>query len=143
MNERLGTILLVLAGAVFLAEIFIPSAGVLTVAALALLVIGVAMLFGTGAAWLVVPGAVVVAALALIGGRLALRARRQQPVWGAEGLLGMTAELREADGRRGRIFAAGTWWSVKSEQILTAGAAVRVKGVDGLELVVDQVNQEA
>lgn len=143
MEERLGTILLVLAGAVFLAEIFIPSAGVLTVIALALLVAAVAVLFDSAVLWLVVPGAVVVAALALLGGRLALRARRQAPITGVDGLLGLTTELREANGRRGRIFAAGAWWSVKSEHALRAGEAVRVKGIDGLELVVDQVNQEA
>ncbi len=58
---------------------------------------------------------------------------------GPDLFIGRTVTVRNADGTRGHAFVEGSWWTVRSTGTpLQSGDEVQVRGVDGLELVVEQ-----
>lgn len=139
-----GLTLMALGVAMLLAEVFIPTAGVLGVGGVIAFVIGSIMLFRTG-----VPGYSV--NLGLIAGiafcamailamllRLVMRARRTHPFNTEEQMLQSTGELLEAVAPDGQAWAriGGERWRVHSDAPLPAGARVRVIGRQGLLLQV-------
>jgi len=84
----------------------------------------------------VLPGALVSAAV--IAG-LAIRAARvrARPVrTGAEGMIGETGRALTDIGPAGRVIAHGEYWDARSETPLAAGSAVRIVGKEGFTLIV-------
>jgi membrane protein implicated in regulation of membrane protease activity len=66
------------------------------------------------------------------------RAWRAPPRTGADGLIGRKVVVRSADGLTGRVKLDGAFWGVRSAGApLAVGQYVRVRAVDGLELVVE------
>jgi len=66
------------------------------------------------------------------------RAWRAPTRTGAEGLIGRKVVVRSADGLTGRVRLDGAFWGVRSAGApLAVGQSVRVRAVDGLELVVE------
>ncbi|MFF5213099.1 nodulation protein NfeD [Streptosporangium sp. NPDC000396] len=137
-----GVLLLVLALAMFAAEVLTPGVGVFGVGgAIALLAAGLLLFEDPAQVDLAVllPTTAVLAAAVVFAGRLAWRARRARPVSGSELLLDREATVRNATGDpyTGRVFLDGTWWTVRSTGVLQEGHRVRVVGVDGLTLLVE------
>lgn len=139
-----GLTLMALGIALLLAEVFIPTAGVLGVGGVIAFVIGSIMLFHAG-----VPGYAV--NLGLIAGiafcamvilamllRLVMRARRARAFNTEEQMLQSTGELLEAvaPGGEGWARIGGERWRVHSDAPLPAGARVQVIGRQGLLLQV-------
>ncbi|MBG0857406.1 nodulation protein NfeD [Streptomyces spinoverrucosus] len=136
-----GLLLLILAGALFAAEVLTPGVGVFAAGGTVALVFAGILLFrgelGVDPAvmW---PTAVVVGGGSVLAGRLAWRARKAPPTTGHEGLLGREAVVRRVDGERGQVLLDGAWWAVRGRAALVAeGQHVRVVGLDGLDLIVE------
>ncbi len=136
-----GILLMLLAAAFFIAELFVPTFGVLTLAGGVTFVIGALMLFDpAGPAYQVsLTTAISIAAvLALFMGfalTKAVQARRRPVEVGAHLLVGAHGQVR----RGGLVFVNGELWRARSRdgRPLVPGDEVEVEAVaDGLELVV-------
>ncbi|MBR8638863.1 nodulation protein NfeD [Streptomyces tuirus] len=136
-----GLLLLLLAAALFAAEVLTPGVGVFAAGgAVALVFAGILLFRGElgvdpAVLW---PTAVVVGGGAVLAGRLAWRARRAPAPTGHEGLLGRVAVVRRVDGETGQVLLDGAWWAVRGRTTpVTQGQRVRVVEIAGLELLVD------
>jgi len=70
---------------------------------------------------------------------IALKARRNKVVTGAQGLVGELGIAQSALAPQGKIFVHGELWDAVSSTNLPAGASVVVRSVEGLQLRVDPV----
>ncbi len=137
-----GLLLIVLALALFLMDIYIASGGLLTLGGIVALVIGSLLLFDRAAdpalrvsLSVLVPVVAVTALFFVLGAGLSLRAMRRRPVSGAEGLVGQAGETRTpVDGGGGSVFAAGTHWDAVAETPIPAGRRVTITAVRGMTL---------
>jgi membrane-bound serine protease (ClpP class) len=87
----------------------------------------------------IVPVALAVSGITLVLGRLALRAYRQPPATGIEGMIGAAGRVR-ADVRpdaAGQVDIHGEIWRAQSATHIAAGQPVRVTAVNGLTLTVE------
>lgn len=136
-----GLLLLILAAALFAAEVLTPGVGVFAAGGTAALVFAGILLFrgelsvDPAVLW---PTAVVVGGGSLLAGRLAWRARRAPATTGHEGLLGREVVVHRIDGDTGQALLEGAWWTVRGRSApVTTGQHVRVVAIDGLDLIVD------
>lgn len=141
-----GVALLVLAVALFVAELFAPGVGVFAGGGALALVFAGLLLFqrptgvGIDLAYLL-PVPVVVGVATVVVGRAAWRSRRDPPYTGPGGaVIGTHGTVRSAQGPTGQVFVSGALWKARSStgQPLTVGCSVRVVDRHGLELVVEQ-----
>lgn len=138
---------LILAFGLLAADLFAPSHGGLTVAALAVLVVSGLNLLdplqapGAGVAlWAL--GAVVAAlgSLAVAGMWLVVRAQSRPLATGSEGLVGKLAEARQPLDPEGLVFVDGALWrAVSADGQVEKGDWVRVTAVEGLRLIVQRL----
>jgi membrane-bound serine protease (ClpP class) len=136
-----GAILLVLAGVLFVAELFVPGIGVFAAGGTVALVLGGLFLFrgpiGVDLTALV-PIAVLAGAGALGLGRVAWRTRRLVGVTGTQAIVGARGVVREVDGNDLHVFVQGSWWGARSRSSpLRPGQEIRVVEMDGLRLIVE------
>jgi membrane-bound serine protease (ClpP class) len=139
-----GLLLIVFGLGLLIAELTVPSFGILGVGGVIALVIGSIMAtsavpgvrihLGT-----IVPAALLLAAGVLVLGRLALKAQRRPPQTGVDAMIGERGRTRTvlAADTPGLIDARGEIWRAVSREPLPAGAAVRVVAIDGLTLLVE------
>jgi membrane-bound serine protease (ClpP class) len=142
-----GVLLLLVAVAMFVAEMFAPGIGVAAAGGTGALVLSAVFLFrdapGLEVSMAVVaPVAVVVGGAVVLAGRLVVRSRHAPSVLTGAGLLvGKTATVRRAGaaGNAGsQAFIEGAWWRIRSTGApVDEGSVVRVVGVDGLDLLVE------
>lgn len=135
-----GVALIALGVLLMIAELFVPSVGILGIGGVVALVAGSLMLFDEGVPGFRVPVAVIVgaglaSALAFFGAVwLAARARRRPIVTGAEELIGHQGiALGDFDGR-GRIRVHGEVWQAQSDRAVRHGEPVVILALDGLVL---------
>lgn len=142
-----GLALMAVALALFVAEAFTPTFGVLAVGGVVAFILGGALLFdtpGIQVPWVTL----IVLALALGGftvfaGAKALAAQRQPVYSGGEGLIGRVATVKApfSAGETGSVFVQGEWWNARlHEGSLAAGEQVRVTGRDGFTLIVTRMS---
>lgn len=149
-----GVALIALGAILMMAEVFMPSFGVIGVGGLVSFILGGLFLMDTN-----VPGfdisipfligtAVVSFALLLVVGALAARAHKHRVVTGREEMLGLEGVVTSvgkgsgtAGANPGPIYAdvRGESWKVKSNATLSSGDSVRVVAIDGLTLQVEPV----
>ena len=136
-----GALLMLLAFGFFVAELFVPSHGALTVAGAITFVIGALMLFDPAgpayqvSLWTAVSVAVVLALLIGVGLAKTVSIRRRPPEVDAQRVVGSEAEVR----RDGLVFVGGELWRAHRADggVLVPGEHVVVQALgDGLELVV-------
>jgi membrane-bound serine protease (ClpP class) len=143
--NTIGLLLIIFGLALLLLELKIPSFGALGIGGTVSLVIGSIMLtrdavpgvpVGLG---FIVPVALAVSAITLFLGRLALRAHRQQPVTGIDGMIGAIGRTRSdvGPGAVGQLDIHGELWRAQSATHIAAGQPVRVTAVNGLTLIVE------
>ncbi len=143
-----GVLLLLLALALFVAELFVPGVGVFAAGGAVSLVLSGVFLFRGGGDFgvdliVILPTAVVVAGGTILAGRLVWRARARASATGEGMVVGRQAEVRHVEGTRGQIAIDGTWWRVRSDGgPLAEGRTVKVVAMEGLELLVE-VQEEA
>jgi membrane-bound serine protease (ClpP class) len=139
--------LLALALVLFVAEAHLPS-GVLGI-------LGTAALVGAGFAYredghdlpiaVIVTTSLVLGAFFVFAGKKVLAAHRDEPVrTGWEQMVGSVGEVREPLDPAGQVFVDGALWRARLDDGAEVGLGnrVRVKSVDGLTLVVEQVAGE-
>lgn len=140
-----GVVLLVLAIGLFAAELFVPGIGVLAAGgAVSLLGAGLFLFRGDVGVDLVVilPTVAVVAGFVVLAARFVWRARRASSATGEGMLTGRVGRLRVPDDGRAQVLIDGTWWNVRAEGDIVDGERVRVKSMEGLELVVEPEGKE-
>jgi len=144
LPTRFAALVLVLgAFALFAAEAKFASHGVLTIGGIALLTLGGLLLVDSPipemrvhlltALAVSIPLGLITAFLMSI----ALKARRNKRVSGAEGLIGETGVAQTSLSPRGKVFVHGELWDAVSSSDLSAGECVMVRRVDGLLLQVE------
>ncbi len=136
-----GLLLMLVALGFFVADVVVPSFGLLSVAGAVSFFFGALMLFDpAGDAFRVsVPVALAVAAALGAFAAFALakvvQARRRAPQTGLELLIGEVGVVREARDRRALVRVNGELWRATSTgESISPGEAVRVEAVEGLEL---------
>jgi membrane-bound serine protease (ClpP class) len=146
LPTRFAALGLILAAfALFAAEAKFATHGVLTVGGIALLTLGGLLLVDSPipemrvhlltALAVSIPLGLITAFLMSI----ALKARRNKMVSGAQGLIGETGIAQTALSPRGKIFVHGELWDAISSADVAAGQSVIVRRVDGLLLQVEPV----
>jgi membrane-bound serine protease (ClpP class) len=138
-----GALLMLLALILFIADLKVPTHGILSVGGVFALVLGMAFLVNTGPIGLgvnpfvtVATGVVTLAFFAFFI-RKVWAARRSPVFAGAEGMVGALGEAREELAPEGLVFVAGALWkAVATSSPIHAGSRVRVTGREGLRLQV-------
>ena len=146
--DWLGVALMVLAFAFFILEAKFTSHGVLTVGGAVCMLLGSLMLIDTSAPelrirWttalaLTIPFALITSFLFSI----ALRARRNKVVTGAEGMIGQIGVAVGELNPSGTVMIRGEYWSANASARIEPAREVRVDGIDGLTLRVEAVRKE-
>ena len=138
-----GVALILLGIGLLAAELTVPSFGVLGIGGIAAFIAGAILMFdrdvpGMGVPLSLIFGlAVSSALLVLLGGNMALRARRAPIVSGREALIGATGVVEVVDGGAAWARVLGELWTVRAAGPLAVGQGVLVRAVDGLTLDVD------
>jgi membrane-bound serine protease (ClpP class) len=144
LPTRFAALVLILAAfALFAAEAKFATHGVLTIGGIALLTLGGLLLVDSPipemrvhlltALSVSVPLGVITAFLMAI----ALKARRNKVVTGAQGLVGDTGVAQTALSPQGKVFVHGELWDAVACCALPPGQLVVVRRIDGLTLQVD------
>ena len=137
-----GLALILLGIALFVAEAFVPSFGVLGLGDVATLGFGALLLFDRDVPGLAIPlpviGTVTLLSAAIVIGvaSMAVRARRRPQVTGTARLVGVAGEVLEFGDGVGWALVEGERWQIRARDGLRAGQRVRVTRVDGLTLEV-------
>ena len=140
-----GVVLLVAGAALIVAEVNLPTAGILGVLGVAALVGGGLLIFDTrtdeievSPAFVIVVGSVLGLATVFVGAK-GLQARKRPVRAGVEELIGSVATVRSPLDPAGQVFVEGALWEARvdpASEPVEAGYRVTVEGIDGLELVV-------
>lgn len=137
-----GLALILLGMALFAAELLTPAFGVLGVGGAVAFFAGGLLLFDREVPGLGLPLPLIFgltassAALVLLGGGMALRARRRPVVSGPEEMVGATAQVLAVGEDGAWALIHGERWKVQGPQALRPGQRVRVVAVNGLTLEV-------
>jgi membrane-bound serine protease (ClpP class) len=131
-----GILLLLLGVGLLIAELFVPSFGILGVGGIISFVLGSLFLFDAPVEELaidrgiIVTAALCVSAFMLFVGTLAVRTWGQRPASGQEGMIGEVGEVRERIAPRGKVWLHGEYWTAESDEELEVGQKVRVVSVN-------------
>ena len=142
-----GALLMLLAAALFVGEMFVPGIGVMAAGGVVALVLGGVFLFRGNVEidwWVLYPTAAVVGGGAAVIARFAWGTRRMPSVSGADAFLGRTTEVRSVRDGRAQVFIEGALWQARRAGggALEPGQTVRVVDRDGLDLVVEAGRDE-
>ncbi len=143
-----GILLIIFGIILFIAEIKIVSHGMLTVAGIISLVLGSIMLFESPVPALrvsltVMIPTVVVTSLFFAGViTLALKAQMRKPVTGLEGMIGEEGDAITEVHKDGKVFVKGEYWNAFSRELVEKSKKVRVIGVKGLKVEVEEAESK-
>ena len=138
----LGALLMAAAAVCLVAEIFVPSFGILTAVGMTCLVLGSYLLFDVPESdfrvepMLIWAGALGFASLAIVIGSLLMRSMRAPASTGKESMVGEVGELvwPIVGDEPGRVDLRGTTWRAVAQHNLAEGQVVRVASVEGITL---------
>ncbi|MGB7748608.1 MAG: nodulation protein NfeD [Verrucomicrobiia bacterium] len=142
-----GLVLIGLAIAMFIVDVFSPTHGVLTAGGIVAFFLGALMLFshngpgfGLPLSW-IIPATLVTAAFFVFVVGKGIRAQFQPVQAGKETMLGRTVNaISRIDSQGGRVFIEGENWNAVSETPVEAGQPAEVTGIEGLTLKVKPKN---
>ena len=135
-----GILLIVLAVALFVAEVKVASYGLLTVGGLVAMILGAMMLVDSELPelrvdpWTLLPVILVFAAFTIALVRLVVQAQRRRPQTGREGLVAQRGQAETPIAPEGWVLVNGERWRARASEPLAAGEAVVVEAVEGLLL---------
>jgi membrane-bound serine protease (ClpP class) len=145
---RFAAVVLIFASFVLFAlEAKFATHGVLAIGGISMLVIGALLLVDAPIPEMRVKLATALAVSVPLGGitvflmTVALRARRNKVMTGAEGLIGEVAIAQTPLAPAGKVFVHGEIWDALATANVPAGEKVVVHEVDGLQLKVDPVHE--
>lgn len=143
-----GVLLILFSIILFIAEIKVMSHGMLAVAGVISLGLGSFMLFDTPEPALRISLQVLIPAVGLASVFfivviwLAVKAQLRKHYSGAESMVDEVGEAATAIDGEGKVFFQGEYWTARSDGFVPKGAKVRIKSVEGLNLIVEQVREE-
>ncbi len=146
MNEStalLGFLLMILGIALILAEIILPTVGVLGVLGIAAVIISAVVIHSASVPGMdivlpLVAGLAVLGGVVVIGtGWLARKSMKQPVVTGTQGMIGARAQALGSFSDQGIVQYGGERWKARTQAPLSAGQPVRIVKVDGLVLWVE------
>jgi membrane-bound serine protease (ClpP class) len=138
-----GLLLILLALGMFVAEVKVHSAGLLTVGGVVSMFLGSIMLIESPGPFLrisytvIIPAVLATAAFFLFAVGAGLRAQMRKPTTGKEGLVGEKGSAATDIAPEGQIFIHGELWNATSKERIPKGEAVVVVKVDGLKVEVE------
>jgi membrane-bound serine protease (ClpP class) len=144
-----GILLILLAVVFFIAEVKVTSYGLLAVAGLVSFILGSLMLIDSPFPALrvslsvILPSAVVAAAVIIFLLARVLRSHRARPSTGEEGLIGEIGEATADIDPRGKVFVHGEYWDARAAAPIRAGSAVRIVKIVGRQLEVEAADDAA
>ncbi|MEA2102346.1 MAG: nodulation protein NfeD [Thermodesulfobacteriota bacterium] len=138
-----GIALIILAIILFIAEIKVPSFGLLSVGGVISMLLGSLMLFNTPGLYMsismgiIIPVTLFFCAFFVICVYLVTKAYRGRVITGATGLCGERAIVStwSADGT-GKVFCHGEYWNAKGPADIKEGEKVEVVELDHMELII-------
>ncbi|MBI2026219.1 MAG: nodulation protein NfeD [Deltaproteobacteria bacterium] len=139
-----GLLLLLLGLALLVAEVFVPSFGVLGIGGLVSMSLG-AIFFvdpshpgelAVSLKW-IMPFILIMGSLILVVVLLLVKARRKKKTTGMEGLVGEQGEAAEdiLPPSSGRVYVAGELWSAYSSEVIKKGEGIIVVEVKGISSI--------
>jgi membrane-bound serine protease (ClpP class) len=137
-----GLLLIILAIVLFILEIKVTSYGMLTIAGLVSMTIGSIMLFDSPLPFfrlslkVIFPAVILTTLFFSLTVYLSVKAYRQKPVTGAEGLIGLEGEARTDVHNKGHVFVHGELWQAWSDEPVKSGEKIIVEKVENLKLKV-------
>jgi membrane-bound serine protease (ClpP class) len=138
-----GLALMGLAIILFIADIFAPTHGVLTVGGIVAFFLGAIMLFDRAepafrlSLAYIIPATVVTAGFFVFVVGAGLRAQLIPAKVGRETMVGRTVEaLAPIDAEHGKVFVEGEYWNAVSDTPVATGQTVEIVGISGLTLKV-------
>ncbi len=137
-----GMLLILLAIVFFILELKVVSYGMLSVAGVISLLLGSLMLFKGAGPQFQVAWRVFLPTVALISGffitliYLVVKAHKDRPQTGVDGLVGEIGVVRQVDNGRGKVLVHGELWKAVFEEPVSNGAEVKVTAVDRLVVTV-------
>jgi membrane-bound serine protease (ClpP class) len=137
-----GVLLILLAVALFAAEVKVHSYGLLTVGGLVAMILGAMMLVDSPlpelrvSARTVAPVALVFAGFMIALVRLVVQAQRRTARTGSEALVAQRGQAESEIAPEGWVIVQGERWRARAKERLASGDAVVVESVDGLVLQV-------
>jgi membrane-bound serine protease (ClpP class) len=136
-----GLVLIALAFALFIFDVYTPTHGVLTVGGIAAFLIGSLMLFDRAdplfrlSLGFIIPATLVTAAFFVFVIGKGLRAQLLPVKVGKETLIGRTVTaLTPIASRNGRIFVEGEYWNAISDAPIEKGEEAEITAVQGLTI---------
>lgn len=150
-SNATGFILIGLAFALFVLEVFVVSGGVLTVGGIIMFVLGGLLLSNTRNPEVLQVSRTVVFTVAIMIGLFfifvvgsVVRTRGKRPTTGREAMLGQRGVARTDLDPHGRVFVEGTIWSAVAtcEPVILKGEPIRVVSRDGMVLEVERITVE-
>jgi membrane-bound serine protease (ClpP class) len=143
-----GLGLLVLGIGLLVAELFVPSFGILGLGGFAAFVLGSLYLFEAPEGGVVVDRGVIAGAAVAVGAvmlgmaTLAVGTFGRQPVNGSAALIGKTCTIRDVDQTSGHVLLHGEIWAATWTGSMEVGDLVRVTNVEGLSVAVTRADLE-
>ena len=140
-----GVLLILLGVVLFIAEIKIPSYGLLTVGGVISLALGSIMLFESPFPYLraslavIIPTVAVTAAFFIFAVTMTVKAHMAKPATGKEGLLGEVGTATTRLAPEGKVFVHGEIWNAYADRTIEEGEKVRVLKAEGLRLKVEKL----
>jgi membrane-bound serine protease (ClpP class) len=138
-----GLLLILFSIVLFIAEIKIPSYGLLTVGGVVSLILGSIMLFKDSIpfiqiSWKIIFFATIITTLFFVFAvGMGIRAQRRKPVTGKEGFIGEIGEaISDFEKGKGQVAVHGEIWEAHSQEKIKQGESIRVISVDNLKIVV-------
>ena len=147
LPTRFAALVLILgAFALFAAEAKFATHGVLTIGGIALITLGALLLVDAPIPemrvhlWTALGVSIPLGFITAFLMSIALKARRNKVVTGAQGLVGETGVAQTALLPQGKVFVHGELWDAVSSSDIPVGQLVVVRRVDGLTLQVDPLS---
>ncbi len=140
-----GVLLILLGVILFIAEIKIPSYGLLTVGGVISLALGSIMLFESPVPYLraslvvILPTVAVTAAFFIFAVTMTVRAHMAKPATGAEGLRGEIGMAATRIAPEGKVFVHGEIWNAYADGTIEEGQKIRVLKAEGLKLKIEKL----
>lgn len=142
-----GAGLLALGVGCLVAEAFVVSGGLLTLAGSVAMVLGAVMLIDTSVPQLSIGWGTAIAvtlpfaAITAFLMQLAVRSFRYKVSTGSEGMVGELGVARTDVTEKGQVFVHGELWNAAAAQPIESGAQVRVIAVEGLKIRVEKASE--
>ncbi|MCD4784998.1 MAG: nodulation protein NfeD [Candidatus Eremiobacteraeota bacterium] len=140
--------LIILAAILFIAEVFTPTFGALTMGGVIAFTLGAVFLIPAGVPYLEISKSLIFSIALLMGiisfliFTMVIKMMRTKPVSGKEGMIGKIGTAKENLDPEGTILFMGEFWNAKSEgDIIQKGKKVKVEKVEGLLLHVKEYEE--